>query len=288
MAEGDLDQVISLSTSALEDKPDDVQPRIYMVTSAASEEEWELVDKIVEETLASDLESGQKSQFLHQISQSVSDVGEFDRARGYVDRAIAMAPDRTEHSKNTIAWIDARCGRLEEAQDYYRQAMEEGQTSTGGYGLMYVALRRQDYAEAVKIGQQLLDSGPETANIMRYMATAFAEQKKFREALPYAERAVAMDDGYASQSILAWTLVAGDIDVDRGAEIADDTADGRLHPEQSRWKFAEFPSPEHSLGLALLKSGETEEAVEVLEMALMRRPDRMLIAEDLRRAKEAL
>jgi len=288
MAEGDLDRVISLSTSVLEHSPNEVQPRIYMVASAASEEEWELVDRIVDETLASDLEAGQKSQFLHQIGQSVSDVGEFERARGYVDRAVALSPDRAEHSKNTIAWIDARCGRLDEAQDYYKQAMEEGKSSTAGYGLMYVAIRRQDYAEAVKIGQQLLDSGPETANLMRYMATAFAEQKMFREALPYAERAVAMDDGYASQSILAWTLVAGDIDVERGAEIADETADGRLHPEESRWKFAEFPSPEHSLGLALLKSDEVEAAVEVLEEALMRRPDRTLIAEDLRRAKEAL
>ncbi len=294
MARGNMPRVLELSEAMLVEAPDNIQPRILMSTSAAMEEAWPVVDQVVVQTMDSHLETAKKGTFLRELSRSLADLQHYDRARQCLTQAAELEesePKDAGHHVQTrisLAWLNAQTGQLDEAETILGSLIEDGAGVRAQFGLVYVGLRQGDYDKVIRLGRELMDSGQNMSNLMRYMAVALNEQQKYQEALPYAERASTMDRSYSSQSILAWTLVAGDLDVERGTKIAEEITGGHLRPGESHWRFSEFPSPEHTRGLALLRNGEYGEAIRMLEQAQAKRPDRMAIAADLRRAQEAL
>jgi len=106
--------------------------------------------------------------------------------------------------------------------------------------------------------------------------------------LPVAEKCLAMEDNRQTNGIVAWVLVAGDLDLERGIELAEA---GRAIP-QTAWEpgltSVVWPSPEHALGLARLKQARFDEAVTILEEAARLRPRRPLIQQHLAAARKAL
>jgi tetratricopeptide (TPR) repeat protein len=121
----------------------------------------------------------------------------------------------------------------------------------------------------------------------RLLGFALGVQQRYREALAVAEKAVAMDSSRASYELLAWTLVSGDLDVQRGIEVAKQAIDlplGFLDVEKS---LPHRVCAQHSLGHAYLKQGKTQLAVEYLEKAVVLQPRRACIQVDLQRATSA-
>ena len=84
--------------------------------------------------------------------------------------------------------------------------------------------------------------------------------------------------------LLAWPLVAGNLDLDRGIEYAE-MAQSRppiFRELRSRAPFT--VSNEQTLGVAYMKKGDYDRAVEYLAQAADLRPDRPSIQTDLERA----
>ena len=123
------------------------------------------------------------------------------------------------------------------------------------------------------------------AQVHRYFAYLFAEQKRFSEAEKFAQKSLSLDPGFSSHNLFSWILIAGELDLVRGLELGQKALD--LRPGyQPRNPYV--PSPEHTLGLAYLTKGQYQKAVEYLEQAAKLVPNRQVIRDHLQLAKKKL
>ena len=121
------------------------------------------------------------------------------------------------------------------------------------------------------------------------MAYLHGVQQHWTQAEKYARQAFALDSSFANRNVLAWVLVSGNSDPARGIDFAEKA----LASKPEDWAhtadvFSYLAIPEHTLGLAYLKSGEHEKAVQYMEEAVAFAPDRPAIREDVQRAREIL
>jgi len=150
--------------------------------------------------------------------------------------------------------------------------------------LAALSLLREDYAAAETQLRAQMEGRAPREGALWLLAIALVEQGRYEEAGGFATTAAQMSPTYFSCNLLGWVLVTGGIDLDRGIEMARRArgfplgCDEKLH-------FPFDPEPEHTLGLAYLKMGDREKAIEWLEKAEEKRPDRALILEHLQAAR---
>jgi len=162
-------------------------------------------------------------------------------------------------------------------------------TFPGSSGLLLLRafnfLASGDPQAAEREAEEMLERGPAVAGAHVALAYALGEQGRFDEAATQAERALAMSSDRDHRALLSWILIAGEIDVDRGLELAREAIATPSFDEASR-ELACLALPEHCLGMAYLKRGQYEEAVDVLTEAARLRPGQRDIRDHLERASE--
>jgi tetratricopeptide (TPR) repeat protein len=115
-------------------------------------------------------------------------------------------------------------------------------------------LMRGEPVRAEKAMRDLVARGPARRDYHYLLALILAEQGRYREALPIAEKVVGMYADRETYGLLAWVLVAGELDVERGIAAAE--AGRAIPPEvKDKGRYPVDPPPEHALGLARLKHG---------------------------------
>jgi tetratricopeptide (TPR) repeat protein len=149
-------------------------------------------------------------------------------------------------------------------------------------------LARGDAVGAEKRMRAFLEEGPASADAFRTLAYSLCEQARFETALGSAERLMAMSPVAGSHDLLAWILIAGDLDVERGVELARRSLELSRMPGDESMAWPYEASAEHCLGLAAMKNGDYKAAIERLTAAAETRPQRKLITEHLAEAKERL
>ena len=97
---------------------------------------------------------------------------------------------------------------------------------------------------------------------------------------------LAMRPDRGGHTLLAWVLIAGDLDLPAGLALAEKAASLPEEWGDDTLAMPFDPSPEHCLGLAYLKQRRYEEAVVMLEKAAAGRPDRPLIQDHLQQARQ--
>jgi tetratricopeptide (TPR) repeat protein len=105
-------------------------------------------------------------------------------------------------------------------------------------------------AAARKRLERSLGVGPVTRETWRALALVCGRLNDWPAARRYAEKAFAMDDSALAATILAWVLVAGDLDRDEGIRLATEAAaqpDGYF---QRVMGLPGFPTAEQVLALA--------------------------------------
>ena len=163
-----------------------------------------------------------------------------------------------------------RIGQYDEAAEYLAAAAPDN-----GWVLLQAScneLMRGDPARAESTICDLVARGPASRVAYEMLAVSLAEQGRFRDALAIAEKCVAMHADRDSYSVLAWVLVAGELDLERGIAMAEAGRAIPPTPDQMAVHFLPQPPPEHALGLARLKQGRFAEAVSLLEAAARLRP----------------
>jgi len=116
---------------------------------------------------------------------------------------------------------------------------------------------------------------------------ALAEQEKFGEAAKVARSLVSESPVREHQALLAWVLIAGELDLDEGMRVAEKALGLRTDPHASTYAESYVPSARHALGLAHLKRGDHAKAVAMLQTAAAERPDRGSIRTGLEQARAA-
>jgi len=147
-----------------------------------------------------------------------------------------------------------------------------------------------DYAAAERhLKESLSLDSTEDSGAYRLLGYLRAEQRRFAEAMAFTEKALSINPAFENKNLAAWLLVAGGLDLERGSRLAEEAL-GRM-PDGYAVTAQESPFlvwPEHSLGLAYLKKGQLQKAVEYLERAARALPERQAIRDDLEQARTRL
>jgi len=213
-----------------------------------------------------------------------------ENARAAFDRAHLLDPGGKDADVlASRGWILLLQGQREKAERAFRAGVEAMPRHDGNLrGLATSALLKGQDAAAEKMARDVLAQGPAKVSMHRLLASVLADEGQFAEAEKSARQAVSMDASRASLDLLAWILVAGNLDVEGGIASARDAL--KVAPDYwDAWeRFPFTPVAEHTLGLAALKKGSNREAVKLLEEAARLRPDRTSIREDLQKARAGM
>ncbi len=208
--------------------------------------------------------------------------GKFAEAVEFIRKALDLDPNWG------ILWCELG-GIFYDQEDFvqaeraYRTALDiDPESVRVKTELLILYLLMKDYAAAERQLRELLSTDTTNPRINRYMGFLFAEQERFAEAEVFAQMSVAVDSSFNNINLLAWVLIAGEKDVERGFALAQNVFEIKPenYMEMSR-KFPFVPVPEHTLGLAYMKKGQYKEAQQFLKQAAERFPKRQKIHDDL-------
>jgi tetratricopeptide (TPR) repeat protein len=244
-------------------------------------------EELIEENAKLFVQDKEAKVFYRELATAFFGAGLLERAEEAARRAVGPSPrPKDVDSLVNLAWVLMRRGDNAEARRLLQRGLE---ISPQNAGLLYtsaVSDLLDGNAEAAerRVGA-LLSEGPVRAEGFFIRSYALAQQGRFAEAEKDARRAYSMMPGRAGHEMLSWILVAGDIDIEQGLDLAEAALKMPEHFHAEMFKLPFTAPAEHSAGLAYLKLGRKDEAVEMLERAAALRPDRKLIRDDLRRAR---
>jgi Tol biopolymer transport system component/Flp pilus assembly protein TadD len=233
------------------------------------------------------------SGFYNGLGWSLNWQKKYAEAQEVFRKGLEFSP---EHGGllNGIRWAAFHNKNYESAKRYYNEeylarggspaSRRSVHPSLGSIGIL---LEDYDYAE--KNFRKALAIDSTNLLIFRGLGYQFGVQNSWTEAEKYAWQSLGLDSSFANTNLIAWVLVSGEIDLDRGIAFAEQA----LAAKPENWAhtadvYSYYALPEYTLGLAYLKKGDYEKAVQYLEQAAVFAPERQAIREDLQRAREKL
>jgi len=228
-----------------------------------------------------------RRSLLIRAARAYTVAGSYVEAERLIRRAQTLDPGAADwRIPDTLSWVLTKQGRLDEA---LRAALDARAAAPASFetAIKLVAIRvaLAQHNEAQEMLHELLASGPVHRDVYRLLAYSLSAQERFAEAEPHARKAFAMDSGRRGHALLAWVLVAGELDVDAGVELATAALEIPARYDDAAQAMASVPSAEHALGLAHLRRKEYDLALRVLTRAFELRPDRVAIQPHLRQAR---
>jgi len=210
------------------------------------------------------------------------------RAKNLFDEAETLDMHKRDPAAYTSrGWSQVLEGDFDKAQQTFAAGLEVGyQHGTLRYGMAAIDYLIGEHDRAEQWVKEAIQEGPVHVRMNRFLARIESARGNWKKAQEYAEISVAMDSTRSSQELLSWVLVSGDLDIDRGIEIAQRAQEMpiRFTDIERRLPFRE--NADHTLGLAYLKKGATRKALNHLRKALADQPNRQFLQDDLQRALE--
>ncbi len=244
-------------------------------------------------TMRIDMSSDEK-QIVCSAAEYQSDVWlveDFDPENELANSLEAPAwPEIKQLTFLQNGWTLFRQKKYAEAETAFRHGLELNPKHLALlYNLGSSLNNQRKYVEAEAAFRQGLEIAPEHPDILNGLGYLRAEQGHYAEAETFAKKALARDSSFASYNLMAWVLVAGERDIDRGMTFAQKALDSKPTDwPQTAETYPYFAIPEHTLGRAYLKKGEYEKAVQYLEQAAAFTLERQAIREDLQLARQKL
>ena len=191
-----------------------------------------------------------------------------------------------------LGFVQFLRGSLAEAERSYTAFLKKTPDDVIGLRLLgRLQWCRRDYAAAEKSYGEALQRDPGDPQTLRELASFYGAQGRFTEARPLAQAALEREDDFFSRAMLAWILVAGDLDVEYGIELARSALSTPPFDDPTdEWRTAQpnAPVPEAVLGLAYRKQGNDRMALVFLEEAARMRPKDTDLARELESVQESL
>ena len=196
-------------------------------------------------------ETGRR-RLLNQAGLSWMAAGEEQGAGRFFRQALEL--DRSHPFPEGQAWMafwELRAGRN---QDAIRRLKALDHASMDGPDPVLIlaaaeAAMGQPAASRKRL-ERSLGVGPVTRETWRELALVCGRLNDWPAARSYAEKAFALDDSAPAAAILAWVLVAGELDRDEGIRLARKAAETPPGYFTAVMSLPGFPTPEEVLALA--------------------------------------
>ena len=258
--------------------------RVEAELRAGREDEAE---RLVTATLGELTDAREKRTFHQDLARVFLSAGRFAEAERQARLAETLAaPHVDPATAEVLGWSLMAQDKTGEAAEVLARGTE---SCPGCAGLLVLQafnhLAAGEPDAAAECAQGLLDRGPAVAEAHVALAYALAQRGRFAEAAPHAERALAMGPDRTHRTLMAWVLIAGGIDVDRGIELAREAVETPAPYNAAARELTCLATPELCLGVAYLEHGRYDEAVRQLTEAARLRPGRSDIREHLERAR---
>jgi serine/threonine protein kinase/tetratricopeptide (TPR) repeat protein len=247
-------------------------------------------ETLAREAPAAPRTSGERRTFHGELALGYMGAGRFAEAEAQLRKAISLKSETLALDlQSRLGWVLTLQGKYDDAWAALERGAEQS-PDNARIAILQAAndLARGDAEGAERRARDLLSRGPAGALAHRVLAYALAEQGRFGEAEPHARKQFAMNPNREGHVVLAWVLITGGLDLNEGLELAEDALELDQTPYAAGSRLPYIPSPEECLGLAYFQRGRPDRAVEMLEEALRRRPDRSSSRELLDRAREAV
>lgn len=288
MLRGDHEEALERARAAVKIMPEAVFGHAIFIEALIRAGEVEAAESRLAEALESFPPGHYRGDLLSEAGHASMAAGRPDLAEKAFRQAIEMDP--YELDLGLRAWLALSLmqqGRLDKSASIIERGLGiQPRNPDLRLARAVLDLLRGDGPAAEKEVRSVLASGPARLEAYRLLASALAEQGRYREAEPHARRALAMNPGRQTRAELAWILTAGKLDVEEGRTLAREALELPAGFWDAATRFSFTPSPEHCLGLAHLLQGDRGRAARYLEKAAELRPDRPLIREHLGRARQ--
>ncbi|MBD3867204.1 MAG: protein kinase [Acidobacteria bacterium] len=207
-----------------------------------------IIENALDETRTEPL----RRRLLIQAGLSWTAAGQDEGAGRFFRQALEL--DRTHPFPEGEAWMafwELRAGRN---QDAIRRLKALDHASADGPDPVLILAAAEaamgQPAAARKRLERSLDTGPVTRETWRTLGLVCGRQGDWQAARSYAEKAFALDDSAPVAAILAWVLVAGDLDRVEGLRLAREAAGKPEGYFQQVMVLPGFPTPESVLALS--------------------------------------
>ncbi len=221
------------------------------------------------------------------------DTGNYERMLETAQRHKALGEDADAYYFLGSAY--ERLHRYDEAIFNLEKALAIANDEPAIYHeLGYVYYLQGNFSSAEKAFEEALPFDSRKA-MTRYLLSNLLKQKRLGEAETLARKFLTENPVFHGYNLLAWVLVAGQIDLVEGISWAQKALNSKTEAavpmtstnnENLVRAFPYFPLPEHVLGLAYLQKGQFKEALSYLEQAIALAPLRQSINDDLEKARQ--
>ena len=229
---------------------------------------------------------------------ALAETGALEAARAEYEKALALPVGEKAPIFNNLGLIFYQTGRIDLAEDIFRQAIASQPTFAKAYtNLGIIRIDRGDATEAVRLLRTALALAPESAEAHNALARAYYESGQTDPALRHCRRAIALDPENADAENNLGAILLG---IGRPAEalphlgrvlvLSPDHPQANIniglaykklgHPALAVFHLfravflaPELPAARVELGLLLLQEQKYEEARTHLEKALELQPD---------------
>jgi serine/threonine protein kinase/tetratricopeptide (TPR) repeat protein len=214
----------------------------------------------------------------------------YAEAEAVFSKGLALAPNHPA-LLNGLGTLNIQRKNYDTAERYYTTYLKALPQERALPGMIFgeIAFLRKNYTAAEQHLKESFVIDSTNVWTCRLLGYLFTEQRRFTEAQTFAQKSVSMDSSFANYNLLAWVLIAGELDIERGIVVAQKALDFKRKDWAETARIYSYVAlPEHSIGLAYLKKGEYQKAVQYLEQAAQLLPERRAIQDDLQQARKKL
>ncbi len=287
---GKIEQAIEMARRRIESHPSAALSYTSLLEALVSSGRYAEADSVLEHAYNIGALRLDRHRLLADCAGHYQRAGETRRAEELYRRALSLVPGNLD-TRSRLAALYESMSRHDAARREYETVLEVAPKDLDALrGMGRLHLRQGDYTESeswYRTALRIDDGHPQTLRELGYL---FSEQEQYTEARRYAEQALRRDPTFLSRALLGWILVAGDLDLAAGVDLARQ-AEREPPPTDPTDEWVDdlpfAPLPQHTLGLAHIKERDLRTALPFLEMAAALRPGDRRIADDLRTVRES-
>jgi Flp pilus assembly protein TadD len=200
---------------------------------------------------------------------------------------LALDPEVDPVGLVGLGFVALRQGALVQASDTFRKVLDKNPRHPMALqGLTIVRLLEGEVGEAQRLIGEMRTYGPHASVIDELQTYVLMAQGRPEEARALAEELLVKSPIAPMKELLAWTLVAGDLDLEGGVRLATEAMEERIGVPFDPYRGLGFRAPaQHTLGLARLKRGAAGEALKHLQKAAELSPHRPSLQQHLQQAQ---